>query len=211
MTKPSDVRTSYDSAAAAYAEHLFDELDEKPIDRHILERFAESLSGGRLVADLGCGPGHVAKYLRERGVNVVGVDLSPEMVRSASERVPGIEFRTGDMRKLDFPDASLAGIVAFYSIVHFEPLELEQIFRECRRVLSDDGLMLLAFHIGDETVHLDEMWGKPVNLDFRFHQPDDVIASLKAANLIVTESVEREPYEDSEYPSRRCYLLATAD
>jgi SAM-dependent methyltransferase len=211
MMKPSDVRASYDSAAAAYAEHLFDELDEKPIDRHILDRFAESLSGGRLVADLGCGPGHVAKYLRERGVNVVGVDLSPEMVRSASERVPGIEFRAGDMRKLDFPDASLAGIVAFYSIVHFEPLELEQIFRECRRVLSDDGLMLLAFHIGDETVHLDEMWGKPVNLDFRFHQPDDVIASLKAANLIVTESVEREPYEDAEYPSRRCYLLATAD
>lgn len=210
MTKSSNVRTSYDSAATAYAEHLFNELDEKPIDRHILDRFAESLSGQGLVADLGCGPGHIAKYLHERGVDVVGVDLSPEMVRSATELVPGVEFKTGDMRKLDFPDADLAGIVAFYSIVHFEPTELDQIFRECRRVLADDGLMLLAFHIGDETVHLDEMWGKPVNLDFRFHQPDDVIASLKSANLIVTESVEREPYEDAEYPSRRCYLLATA-
>jgi ubiquinone/menaquinone biosynthesis C-methylase UbiE len=211
MTKPSDVRTSYDSAATAYAEHLFNELDQKPVDRHILDRFAESLSGAGLVADLGCGPGHIAKYLHERGVSIVGVDLSPEMVRSAAERVPGVEFRTGDMHKLDLPDASLAGIVAFYSIVHFEPEELEQIFRECRRVLADDGLMLLAFHIGDETVHLDEMWGKPVNLDFCFHQPDDVIASLNLANLIVTESVEREPYEDAEYPSRRCYLLATAD
>lgn len=210
MTKQSDVRTSYDSAATAYAEHLFNELDEKPIDRHILDRFAESLSGQGLVADLGCGPGHIAKYLHERGVDVVGVDLSPEMVRSATELVPGVEFKKGDMRKLDFPDADLAGTVAFYSIVHFEPTELDQIFRECRRVLADDGLMLLAFHIGDETVHLDEMWGKPVNLDFRFHQPDDVIASLKSANLIVTESVEREPYEDAEYPSRRCYLLATA-
>lgn len=210
MTKSSNVRTSYDSAATAYAEHLFNELDEKPIDRHILDRFAESLSGQGLVADLGCGPGHIAKYLHERGVDVVGVDLSPEMVRSATELVPGVEFKKGDMRKLDFPDADLAGTVAFYSIVHFEPTELDQIFRECRRVLADDGLMLLAFHIGDETVHLDEMWGKPVNLDFRFHQPDDVIASLKSANLIVTESVEREPYEDAEYPSRRCYLLATA-
>lgn len=210
MTKSSNVRTSYDSAATAYAEHLFNELDEKPIDRHILDRFAESLSGQGLVADLGCGPGHIAKYLHERGVDVVGVDLSPEMVRSATELVPGVEFKKGDMRKLDFPDADLAGTVAFYSIVHFEPTELDQIFRECRRVLADDGLMLLAFHIGDETVHLDEMWGKPVNLDFRFHQPDDVIASLKSADLIVTESVEREPYEDAEYPSRRCYLLATA-
>ena len=210
MTKPSDVRTSYDSAASAYAEHLFNELDEKPVDRLILDRFAESLSGGGLVADLGCGPGHIAKYLHERGVNIVGVDLSPAMVQTARKLVSGVEFNAGDMHKLNFPDAALAGIVAFYSIVHFEPSELEQVFRECRRVLADDGLMLLAFHIGDETVHLDEMWGKPVNLDFCFHQPDDVITSLKSANLIVTESVEREPYEDAEYPSRRCYLLATA-
>jgi SAM-dependent methyltransferase len=210
MNKLSAIRASYDSAASAYAEYLFNELDEKPIDRHILDRFAESLNGGGLVADLGCGPGHIAKYLHERDVNVVGVDLSPEMIRSAGKLVPGVEFKTGDMRNMDFRDASLAGVVAFYSIVHLEPPELEKIFREFRRVLADDGLILLAFHIGDETVHLDEMWGTPVNLDFCFHQPDDVIALLKSANLIVTESVEREPYEDAEYPSRRCYLLATA-
>jgi SAM-dependent methyltransferase len=210
MSKLSDIRASYDSAATAYAEHLFNELDAKPIDRHILDRFAESLSGRGLVVDLGCGPGHVARYLRERGVQVTGVDLSPEMVRSAKALVPDVDFKTGDMCKLDFPDGSFAGIVAFYSIVHFETSELEQVFREWRRVLADDGLILVAFHIGDEIVHLDEMWGKPVNLDFCFHQPDDVIASLKFSNLIVTESVEREPYEDAEYPSRRCYLLATA-
>ena len=70
--------------------------------------------------------------------------------------------------------------------------------------------MLVAFHIGDEAVHLDDMWGQPVNLDFRFHQPVEVTSALHAADFMVVESAEREPYEGAEYPSRRCYLLATA-
>ena len=63
-----DVRQSYDSAARAYAEHLASELDRKPLDRHLLNRFAEATSGAGLVADLGCGPGHVAGYLSRQSV-----------------------------------------------------------------------------------------------------------------------------------------------
>lgn len=114
------------------------------------------------------------------------------------------------MRSLDFPSASLAGIVAFYSIVHFDASELTAVFSECRRVLVRQGLMLLSFHVGDQAIHVDDLWGQPVSLDFRYHRPNDVISVLHAADLIVTESVEREPYEGAEYPSRRCYLLATA-
>lgn len=205
-----DIKESYDSAATAYAEHLFSELAQKPLDRHFLNRFAEEVGGRGLVADLGCGPGHVAKVLHEQGANVCGVDLSPEMVRCAAELCPGLEFRVGDMRALDFADGSLAGIVAFYSIVHFEPPELDPVMRECRRVLTHGGLMLLAFHVGDETVHVDDLWGRPVSLDFRFHQPNDVKSTLQSARFRVTESTEREPYEGVEYPSRRCYLLARA-
>jgi ubiquinone/menaquinone biosynthesis C-methylase UbiE len=124
---------------------------------------------------------------------------------------PDIEFRVGDMASLDIADESLVGIVAFYSIVHFESSQLTTVFKECRRVLSPGGLMLLAFHIGDEIVHADDLWGQQVNLDFRFHQPCDVKASLLAAHLTVIESAEREPYEGAEHQSRRAYLLARAD
>ena len=51
-----DTRASYDSAAKAYAEHLADELAHKPLDRHLLNRFAEETRGRGLVADFGCGP-----------------------------------------------------------------------------------------------------------------------------------------------------------
>ena len=205
-----DVRESYDSAARAYAEHLATELDKKPLDRHLLNRFAEAVRGGGLVADLGCGPGHVARYLNAQGVATVGIDISPEMIRVASELHPGLDYRVGDMNSLELADASLAGIVAFYSIVHFPPAALRPVLGEMRRVLAPGGLALLAFHIGDEVVHVEDLFGARVSLDFRFHLPDRVIDALAANGFSLLEKTEREPYEGAEFPSRRCYLLAKA-
>ena len=205
-----DVRESYDSAAEAYAEHLATELTHKPLDRHLLNRFAEDTRGRGLVADVGCGPGHVSRYLQEQGVTVVGIDLSAEMVAVARRLNPGLSFQVGDMRQLDLRDATLAGVLSFYSIVHFAPAELTAILIEMRRTLALGGLALIAFHIGDQVVHVDDLFGARVSLDFRFHVPRDVIAALGSAHLEVIEHVEREPYEGVEYPSRRCYLLARA-
>jgi SAM-dependent methyltransferase len=205
-----NVRDSYDSAAEAYADHLATELERKPLDRHLLNRFAEDTRGRGLVADLGCGPGHVARYLHDQGVTVVGIDLSPNMIACAARRNPGLDFSVGDMSALAGPDASLAGIVAFYSIVHLESHELGPIVSEMRRVLVPGGLALVSFHVGDQVVHVDELFGVPVSLDFRFHEPAAVSDALRTAALPVIEHVEREPYEGAEYPSRRCYLLARA-
>jgi SAM-dependent methyltransferase len=205
-----DVRESYDSAAAAYTSHLAAELDRKPLDRHLLNRFAEDVRGRGLVAELGCGPGHVAKYLHDQGVRVVGIDLSSEMILCAARLSPGIDFKVGDMKALDVPTASLAGVIAFYSIVHFRADELLPVMTEMRRVLATGGLALVSFHVGEQVVHVEDLFGAPVNLDFVFHSPHTVVEALRASRFAVIEQIEREPYEGAEYPSRRCYLLAKA-
>jgi SAM-dependent methyltransferase len=204
----SRTRESYDELAATYTERLFSELAGKPLDRHLLNRLAEDVRGHGLVADLGCGPGHVARYLHDQGVRMLGIDLSPRMIDSARQRSPDIEFRVGDMRALDLPDGALAGIVAFYSLIHIGEPEMGATLRELRRVLAPGGLLLVAFHIGEETVHRDELWGHPVSLDFRFLMPSPMVARLIEAGFVVLERVEREPYPEVEHPSRRCYLLA---
>lgn len=203
-----DIRSSYDSAAEAYAQHVVSELDRKPLDRHLLNRFAEGTRGRGLVADVGCGPGHVTRYLHDLGVTMVGIDLSTAMIDCATRLNPGLNFRVGDMRNLDLSSAALAGLVALYAIVHFELNELSSIFRELRRVLAPGGLALVSFHMGHDVVHVDQLFGSPVDLDFRFHAPADVIAQMRAERLAVIEHIEREPYEDAEYQSRRCYLFA---
>jgi SAM-dependent methyltransferase/ribosomal protein S18 acetylase RimI-like enzyme len=205
---PSRIRASYDEIAATYTERIFTELAGKPLDRHLLNRFAEDVRGRGLVADLGCGPGHVARYLHEQGVRMLGVDLSPRMIDWARTRSPEIEFRVGDMRALDLPDGALAGIVAFYSLIHIAEKEMGPTLRELRRVLTPGGLLLVAFHIGEETVHRDELWGHAVSLDFRFLMPSPIVAHLVESGFLVMERVDREPYPEVEHRSRRCYLLA---
>ncbi len=201
-------RTSYDLVADEYVRRIFEELQHKPLDRQLLDRFAASVRDVGPACDMGCGPGHVARYLREHGVKVCGVDLSPAMVQRARRLVPGVEFQQGDMTALDAANGAWAGIAAFFSIIHIPRSDVTRALGELRRVLRPGGLLLLAFHIGDDTVHLDEWWGEKVCLDFFFFRSEEVAGYLRAAGFNIEEIIEREPYPDVEYQSRRSYIFA---
>jgi ubiquinone/menaquinone biosynthesis C-methylase UbiE len=203
------IQTSYDLVADEYARHIFSELKHKPLDRELLTRFATAVKGKGEVCDMGCGPGHIARHLHDAGAHVFGLDLSLGMLEQARRLNPDIPFRQGNMLALDLPDASLAGITAFYAIVNLARESLPQVFREMARVLQPGGLLLLSFHIGNETMHRDDWWDRPVNMDFHFLQPPAVQHDLEAAGLTVEEIVEREPYAPGvEHQCRRAYIFA---
>jgi len=130
------------------------------------------------------------------------------MVTEARRRNPGLEFHEGDMLALDLAPDSLAGMVAFYAIVNLPQGRLAMAFSQMWRVLQANGLLLMAFHVGDEIVRPPELWGVPVTMDFYLHSPDRVCASLDAAGFGVEDIVEREPYPEIEYQSRRAYIFA---
>ncbi len=205
---PALTAAGYDSVAVEYANRLYRELEEKPFDRQFLDSLAQSLPPGEAL-DLGCGPGHVGRYLNERNVPVRGLDISGEMVKIAKALNPRIDFQQGDMHDMAFADRSFAGAVAFYSIIHFAPSDLEAVFKEVRRVLVPGGIFALSFHIGDEVRHLDELWGIKTSLDFVFFQPDQVVGALSAAGFTNVEVFERAPYDPPvEVQTQRCYILA---
>jgi SAM-dependent methyltransferase len=203
-----DLREGYDRVAAEYAARIFDELQHKPLDRELLDRFAEEVRGIGPACDLGCGPGHVARYLHERRLAVIGVDLSPGMIAQAQRLSPEIPFRQGTMLALDFEDESLGGIAAFYSIIHVPRDQLATAFAEMRRVLRPDGLLLVAYHLGSEDMHLDEWFGEQVSMDVYFFDRAEIEQRLTHAGFTVEESLVREPYPDVEHQSRRVYILA---
>jgi ubiquinone/menaquinone biosynthesis C-methylase UbiE len=203
------IQKSYDGIADEYARHLYSELDNKPLDRELLTRFAARVKGKGQICDMGCGAGHIARFLRDQQTNVFGLDLSSRMIEEARRLNPGISFRQGNLLALDLPDASLAGIAAFYAIVNLPKASLPQVFREMARVLKPDGLLLLAFHIGDETLQPEALWGRPISMDFYFFPPHAIQRDLEAAGLVVEEVIEREPYApEVEHQSRRAYIFA---
>lgn len=200
------VRASYDAVAAEYAEHLSDELSYKPLDRALLGMLVEA-SAGRPVADLGCGPGHVAAWLVERGVRAVGIDLSPGMVAIAARDHPAAEFRVGDLRDLPASDGEFGAVLALYSLIHLAPVDLPAAAGELARVVVPGGLVLVAFHLGEEVRHVTDWWGHGVDLEFRFLETDTVCGHLEGAGLVVDAVVERAPYAQ-EVSTRRAYVLA---
>jgi SAM-dependent methyltransferase len=206
--KTSDVQAAYDIVADEYVRRIFDELKDKPLDCRLLDRFAENVRGRGLICDLGCGPGHVARFLHERGVMICGVDLSPEMVVRARRLNPEIEFTRGDMLALDVADETWAGIVAFYAIVNLPRGDLMQAAREMKRVLRPGAPLLLSFHLGTDIVHLGDWWGHEVAIDFHFFQADEVARVLADAGFCIDETIERDPYPNVEHPSRRAYIFA---
>lgn len=203
------VAGSYDRVAAAYVTHVYDELAGKPADRDLLNRFATGMRGRGLVCDLGCGPGQVGRYLHDRGVAIVGVDLSPGMLVEARRLNPGIDYCQGNMLALDVADASWAGIVAFYSIIHIPRADAGRALREMARVLAPGGALLLAFHAGDEELYETDAWGVPVSLTYWFYTVEEMAGYVREAGLTVAEITEREPYAPAvEYASRRAMVWA---
>jgi SAM-dependent methyltransferase len=202
-------REGYDRLAEEYARRLFGELQHKPLDRELLDRFAAKVAGRGEVCDMGCGPGQVARYLRDAGAVVFGLDLSPGMLEQARQFNPDISFQEGNMMSLTLPDGALAGIAAFYAIVNIPKESLPSVFREMQRVLEPGGSLLLAFHCGDEVLQVDELWGRAISMKFFLFQPSAIRHDLEAAGFVVEEIVERDPYPpDVEHQSRRAYIFA---
>jgi len=194
---------SYDDVADVYDTRFADELDAKPADRELLERFVASTTGP--LVDIGCGPGHIGAFVRARGHRVVGLDLSPAMARRASARLDGAVV--GDVRALPFADRSIGGIVAFYSLIHVRRPELVGALGEIRRVLRPGGRTLFSAHEGTGDVVVEEFLGRPSPFAATLFTLDELVAAATGAGLEVTTSERRPPYPE-EGRTTRLYVGA---
>jgi SAM-dependent methyltransferase len=105
------------------------------------------------VADIGCGPGHISDFLAQRGLVVLGIDLSPAMIELARRARPDLRFELGSLLELDIPDGSLGGVLVHYSIIHTPPDLVPAAFDEFSRVLAPGGYLLVSFQTGDDELH----------------------------------------------------------
>ncbi len=202
------IENLYDVVAKEYAETFSGEHEKKPKDKEILHRFSQEIGDRRPVWDFGCGPGQTTKYLKNLGIEISVLDLSEKIIEQARTIHPEIHFRKGNILKLEFENDSIAGVVAFYAIVHFTEEQVGIAFREVFRVLQPAGIFLFTYHIGEETIHVEEFLGKKINIDFMFFTTDLIYSCLKDSGFEKIEIIERDPYPGVEYESRRAYVFA---
>ncbi|KAA0022557.1 class I SAM-dependent methyltransferase [Antrihabitans cavernicola] len=203
-------REGYDRTAVAYAERFHDHLDDKPIDLAMITGFAGLIRQGRNthVLDVGCGTGATTALLATCGVTVTGIDLSPNMIGEAERINPGLQFTVGSMTDLDAADGSAGGVCAWYSIIHVPDEHLAGALSEFYRVLAPNGLLLLAFQVGNEPRVLTNAFGQEVNLTFIRRQPRQVEDQLIEAGFRIYSSLLRQPDNDGFESTPHSYLIA---
>jgi ubiquinone/menaquinone biosynthesis C-methylase UbiE len=151
--RTEELRAAHDMLSEWYAKNLVGVLESMPVERAVLDLFAEmTLAVGTDVADVGCGTGRLLPYLAGRGLSPRGADLSPGMVEVAQREHPGFAYEVADLRELPFEDASLAGVVCWYSLIYLAPDARARAFAELARVVKPGGYLVTAFKHGDGTL-----------------------------------------------------------
>jgi SAM-dependent methyltransferase len=203
------VRTDYDDMAHAYTAFIGEAFAGRPLNHVMVQAFAGLVrqAGGGPVADVGCGPGHVTTYLRDRGVDAFGVDLSPQLVTLARAANPGVRFDVGDMGSLEIASETLAGVLANYSIIHTPPDALPATLTELSRVLAPGGHLLLAFQALDVPGATAEPFDHKVSPAWRY-SPDHVIGLLRGTGIHEVARLVVAPGEDPVRGFPQAHLIA---
>jgi SAM-dependent methyltransferase len=195
----ADTRTSYDADAQGYADQVRQLLDDNPYLRGILRLFADLVedAGDGRVVDVGCGPGFTTSHLSWLGVDVMGIDLSPEMVALARRQHRDVPFEVGDMTALDLDDRSVLGVLAFWSVIHVPDEAVPDVFAEFHRVLRPGGVVLVGFHVGDGTRRTTTGYsGAAIGVDSHRRRPAQVSAWLRDAGFSVEAELLLRPHDE---------------
>jgi ubiquinone/menaquinone biosynthesis C-methylase UbiE len=185
-------------------------MDSLPADQAVLGMFCKlTLAAGpdASVADVGCGTGRLLPYLAAQGLSPRGVDLSAEMVRAARRDYPGFGCDVADLRDLPFEDASLAGVVCWYSLMYLAPADRPAAFSELARVVRPGGYLVTAFKAGDDQVRRGgRSTGLGVEFDVYWLSPGEMERQVTGAGF-TTVFWGGRPAEGRE-GSPQGYLLA---
>jgi SAM-dependent methyltransferase len=196
------VRRAYASVADLYIELFGSTQQVHADDLAFIARHLAGRSG--TVLDLGCGPGHITGYLRSLGVDATGIDLVPEFIAHARATHPDGSYQLGSMDSLDVADHSVAGILAWYSLIHLPPQRLDGVLATLRRAIVPSGALVLGVFDGDAV----EAFDHKVVTAYRW-PVDELVERLTRAGFTEVERLRR-PTDATHRPHAAIAAIATA-
>jgi SAM-dependent methyltransferase len=195
------VRQAYASVAELYIELFGTSQQVHADDLAFIGRHLASRPG--TVLDLGCGPGHITDYLRSHGVDATGIDMVPEFIAHAQAGHPGGSYQLGSIDDLAVADHSIAGILAWGSLIHLPPEDLDGVLAEFRRVMTPAGALVVAIFVGNEVSTFDHK----VVTAYRW-PVDEFSARLARAGFVEVERLQR-PSDGTHRPHAAIGAVAT--
>jgi ubiquinone/menaquinone biosynthesis C-methylase UbiE len=200
-------RQAYNLAAQKYHDFFHNEMNEKEYDRKLLDSFAAKFNKDSLICDAGCGPSaHIGRYLFEKGIKVIGVDISEKCVDLARLNNPEMKFECADIGSMPFDDNLFDGLISYYSIINTPKIYIGKLFNEFRRVIKQDGYLLVAVKAGMTEGYKDELLGIKIKNYFSLFTKGEIVNYFKGAGFTLEFIDKRNPY-DFEISNERIFAI----
>ncbi|PKM92157.1 MAG: hypothetical protein CVU81_01965 [Euryarchaeota archaeon HGW-Euryarchaeota-1] len=202
MDKLKQASLVYDKIAEQYAKKF-------PNPSEHINEFLALLPKNAKILDAGCGVGIDSNYMASKGFEIVGIDLSTEMLKLAKQKFPQIDFRQEDIRKLDFPPNSFDGILASCSIVHIPKKDVPALLEKFHQILKNEGVIYLALQEGKpEEIFIDEPLKPDEKLFLNIISFDEIKSLLVKKGFSIVKKYEREPKLKGELKYTKLYVIA---
>jgi ubiquinone/menaquinone biosynthesis C-methylase UbiE len=200
-------RQAYNLAAQKYHELFHNEMNEKEYDRKLLDSFATRFNNDSFICDAGCGPSaHIGKYLFDKGIKVVGVDISEKCVELARINNPEMKFECADIASIPFDDNTFDGLISYYSIINTPKIYMNKIFAEFRRVLKPDGFLLVSVKAGTTEGYIDDLLGVKTKIYSSLFTQEEIVDYFSKAGFLLEFFNKRNPY-DFEINNERIFAI----
>lgn len=188
-TRPVTAGEGYRAWAGTYDQPGNGLIDlEQPVVRDILDGLPRGTA-----LDAACGTGRHAEYLASLGHEVIGVDASAEMLAVARAKVPGGDFRQGDLHHLPVPGRCTDVVVCALALTHISGLS--PVVAEFARVLRPGGHLVISDSRSDWPVVQALPGGDFGCLPHRNHRASDYLAAALPLGFQVRRCEEpRLPY-----------------
>ena len=127
---------AYNKIATYYAK-----VSESRINTDQINKFLSYIDPGGYILDVGCAAGRDSAYMIKNGYQVLGIDVSKELLKQARIYHPEVETKLMDMRKINLPDSLFDGVWAQASLMHLRRNEVEEVIKALNHILKVGGIL----------------------------------------------------------------------
>lgn len=164
----------------------------------MVTEFSKYIKIGDKILDLGCGPGNVAKCIRENvgDVEITGIDLSEEMLKIARLVNPHDKFICEDLRNINFDSESFDGVIMSFCIVHLFSEEAEIFIRKAVSYMKENGKLYISFMEGKNEGFEKTSFSND-EIFFNYYSQTKIENELRKLNIRIL-NVSRQVYDEPD-------------
>jgi len=206
----SDPCVSTAQAFGSVAQRYTDKYFELNDYQSQLDRFLSGLKREQTeVLDLACGPGNVSAYLLQQRpkLRILGLDLAPEMIEIARQKVPDAVFEVGDCRELDGLGRRFDAAVFSFGLSYLSDEDAERCLRALHTQLRPEGLLYLSSITGDPA-HSGDAGINGHRLHTFYRSAEDILARIRDAGFHLQFSEIIPSPANASLPTQDLVLIA---